>query len=845
MTLPTFPLPNTCIAAQPPFVRISGIYPHLAMWNHREKADDGDNGRWFQQPECGIGTVAPWAGKLWCITYTSHALHEGHDKLFAISPDKRIEIHPASIGGTHACRLIHTASNQLFIGCYAIDAAGNVRVIDRHKLPGRLTAIATHLTDPAHKIYYYTQECSLYEVDVQTLEPTLLFLKPLPGWHAKGAYTAQGRLVVAHNGEEPAPSPHWQVSYPDTQETVRHVEQFLHTPITYGPEDWGVLGEFDGTSWRVISRRQHNDVMGPGGDGLRSSDNPDEPIWAQGWDQRSLLLHVCHAGQWSCFRLPKGSYTYDGYNGSYTEWPRFRAIGADAEGTAKRWLMCMHGTFFEWSPTFRPGAAGGVRPLCTYQRYIPDFGRWGDDLVLAGQDASRIGAPWAVPGHAHSNLQFIKPEELETWGPRSGFGGVWRDTPTVAGGSSDPFLVAGYDTACLHLAHNLRDKSVVFTLEADADGSGTWTEFARVEVPSVAPGAATAYSDHRFAPAAVPATWIRVRCGATATVTAYLHLHSPRAAVAGEEQLFAGLAPTDSTAAMSGGLLHVSAHNHNLCVLAREADECGAYGPETYLEVDETLAFHRESLPAYEAEIRSAAALQPRVNEDAASLLTIGADGRRFRLPRSPVAHARTLPWTPRDVREVLQERSLANLGGTFYEIPRFGVCDPNELRNLPDYARMRPIASHSAEIIDFTIWRGLLVLSGVRGDAVTDGHIFRDGGLGLWFGAFDDLWKLGAPKGVGGPWLDTPVSAEVPSDAYLMTGFDRKVLNLSHRSGRAATFRLEIDVTGDGTFHPYATLTVPAKETVEFAFPPGYHAHWLRLVPTRSTVASAQLTYM
>ena len=34
---------------------ISGVYPHLAMYN-----DEG---------ECGTGAVVPWAGDLWVITY--------------------------------------------------------------------------------------------------------------------------------------------------------------------------------------------------------------------------------------------------------------------------------------------------------------------------------------------------------------------------------------------------------------------------------------------------------------------------------------------------------------------------------------------------------------------------------------------------------------------------------------------------------------------------------------------------------------------------------------------------------------------------------------------------------
>jgi len=154
----------------------------------------------------------------------------------------------------------------------------------------------------------------------------------------------------------------------------------------------------------------------------------------------------------------------------------------------------------------------------------------------------------------------------------------------------------------------------------------------------------------------------------------------------------------------------------------------------------------------------------------------------------------------------------------------------------------MRPIASHGHVITDFTIWRGLLVLSGVRADAAPDGHVFGGPDAKLWFGAIDDLWRLGPPRGLGGPWLDTPVAAGIPSDPCLLTGFARNELRLSHRSRGVVRIRIEIDVTADGVFHPYRTLTVECGETLTWVFPDGWMAHWLRLVPETATVATARL---
>ena len=68
-------------------------------------------------------------------------------------------------------------------------------------MPIRVTAIARHLKDPANMVYYVDMEGSIWEANVHTLAVKRLFKKPVPGWHGKGGYTSQGRLVVSNNGE--------------------------------------------------------------------------------------------------------------------------------------------------------------------------------------------------------------------------------------------------------------------------------------------------------------------------------------------------------------------------------------------------------------------------------------------------------------------------------------------------------------------------------------------------------------------------------------------------------------------------------------------------------------------
>ena len=151
---------------------VSGIYPHLAMFNRED--------------ECGTGAVVPWADRLWVVTYAPHKPLGSSDKLYEITPSLEQIIRPESIGGTPANRMIHRESQQLFIGPYAIGADRSVRVIAYTNMFGRPTGNARHLTDPASKIYYASMEEGIYEVDVRTLAVTELWadehLNPNSGW---------------------------------------------------------------------------------------------------------------------------------------------------------------------------------------------------------------------------------------------------------------------------------------------------------------------------------------------------------------------------------------------------------------------------------------------------------------------------------------------------------------------------------------------------------------------------------------------------------------------------------------------------------------------------------------
>ncbi|WP_327640610.1 hypothetical protein OHB24_20140 [Kribbella sp. NBC_00482] len=208
-----------------------------------------------------------------------------------------------------------------------------------------------------------------------------------------------------------------------------------------------------------------------------------------------------------------------------------------------------------------------------------------------------------------------------------------------------------------------------------------------------------------------------------------------------------------------------------------------------------------------------------------------------YRLPKSTHTqdHAFTTEW-PR-IREVESERLLMDASGMFYELP--SLTYGNAVWGI------RPISSHLRIVGDFCSWNGLLVLAGDQTTPIHDANpVAGQPQANLWFGKTDDLWSWGKPQGWGGPWWETAVEADVPSDPYLMTGFEHKCLHLTHDADTAVDFHLEVDFMGTGTFRRLRTIPVGPKGYEAFTFPTGFSAHWIRIVPSASCEATAQLVY-
>lgn len=209
----------------------------------------------------------------------------------------------------------------------------------------------------------------------------------------------------------------------------------------------------------------------------------------------------------------------------------------------------------------------------------------------------------------------------------------------------------------------------------------------------------------------------------------------------------------------------------------------------------------------------------------------------RYRLPKASHTfdHMWQTEW-PR-IRETEHERFLMDCHGMFYELSPWAYG--NQIWGI------RPISTHLWVMGDFCSYRGMLVLGNDSASPHGGANpLAGEPQSNLWFGKTDDLWQFGKPAGWGGPWWQSAVQADIPSDPYLMTGFDKKVLHLTHESSATVTFTVEVDFLGSGVWKKYDTFMVEPDGYLHHEFPDGFSAHWMRIKADCACVATAHCIY-
>lgn len=794
----------------------SGIYPHLAMYNN--------------EGEAGTGAVVPWKNKLYVVTYGPHLPLGSSDKLYIISNKKEVTIYDQSVGGTPANRMIHRESDQMFIGPYIVDAKENISVISPLEMPGRLTGMARHLFYPEDKVYYATMEEGFYEYDLHTKKITELYtdvnlksktyFSKLPeakkqekqkfadllGVHGKGVYSGQGVLVYSNNGEPGGDQEKYDIPS-------------------------GSLSEWDGKDWKLVRRNQFVEVTGPGG--IYGNLEPEDPIWTTGWDHKSLLLGVRnHNKGWRFYRLPKASRSYDGAHGWNTEWPRIRDI-KDRSGD---YLMTMHGMFWRFPKTFNVTNTKGIRPRSAYLKIIGDFARWNNQIVFGCDDSAqkeflnkrKIKGNLQGAGQSHSNLWFVEDQHLDRLGSVSAEGAVWINEEVKDNLISEPFLFSGWEGRNIWLK-NHNNFPMEFEIQVDAQGNDEWAVYKKI---SVQPSS----SLYESVAADIDAEWVRVKVPKAGIYSVLFSFHAERQAT-DDPALFSYIATGKDPGYLGGYLYSLGDNQRKLGVLAGRIDH-GHFKTTDYYELDGDMKLkksdHVENRHKIEENFQIPKDL---VTIDENSVLVVDDKGRRWRFPKGDAKFDKlTFSGLTRLAREVVTERDLLNLHGTFYELPA---------ENADGFAKVRPIASHNFAIHDFASYRGLLILSGINPSGRQE-HIIRseDGKAAVWVGTIDDLWKLGKLTGKGGPWSDTAVQADLPSDPYLFGFYQKRSLTMSHDSDETIQFTLQLDPSGNGEWVDYKQFDVSPTQKLRYTFPEHMEARWIRFVANRSCRATTDLIY-
>ncbi len=790
-TLQSYLIDNCVLKNMKPiaFSVFSGIYPHLAMTN--------------SDSECGVGAVVPWQGDLWYVTYSAHYPNGSDDKLYQLDTALNVIARSESVGGTPANRMIHSESNQLIIGSHLIDATKNVRSILPATMPGRMTANARHLTDPHNRVYFVTMEEGIYDVDVNTLNIKTLhgdvntsgITSIVPGQHTKGAYTGQNRLMIANNGVG------------------------------------GVLAEWKGmvdgdpnvpASWTLVDVNKHAEITSKGG--IYGATSQNDPVWSLGWDKRSVLLNVCdNGGVWKRFRLPKASYTHDADHGWYTEWPRIRDIGYNNGN----YLMNMHGLMYQFPANFSHANTGGIKPFSTFLKMIVDYAEWNNKIVLGCNDATKFSN--GLCPRDQSNLIFTTREELADFGGKPyGFGSVLLNDSIEANVASEAMLINGYENRMIHFKQKT-GKDVVFKLETDISGNNNWTELTQITIP------AAGYA-YYILPSKLDAQWIRILSDSkikSASATFYLS----NGYCASKPEFASSFPGPSANKSLSSGVIRPMAESDMKLQFAADIVDEQGITSKAYYEIDGFLNFVNVTNATAENNLRTTYFPTKDFTVDNASVI-MTSGGSQYRLPMGDEAFNNPLvSGYARGIREVVTERSLMNIHGTFYELPR---------DDAGGFLKIRPITTHNKQIFDFCSWRGMLVLSGNFNSAENAANYRKsvDGKAGLWFGNVDDLFKMGTPRGIGSTWKETAVTANSPSLPYLMQGYNDKKVELSHNLSETVNFTLEVDFLAEGTFEKAFTIAVKAGEKVTFNFPTGFNAQWIRTVADKNCVATATFYY-
>ncbi len=181
----------------------------------------------------------------------------------------------------------------------------------------------------------------------------------------------------------------------------------------------GALGQWFGEGdWQLVRRNQFTEVTGPGG--IHGSSNPDtDPIWAMGWDARSLILALLENKTVALLSPAQGQP-------QLRRGPRLEhRVAAHPRDRRKRPAGHHARHLLAFPAGFSLQNSAGIAPRSNYLKVVGDFCRWNDRMVLGCDDSAKseflntrpFKAKHASPKQSNSNLWFIDPGRLDRTRP--------------------------------------------------------------------------------------------------------------------------------------------------------------------------------------------------------------------------------------------------------------------------------------------------------------------------------------------------------------------------------------------------------------------------------------------
>ena len=192
-------------------------------------------------------------------------------------------------------------------------------------------------------------------------------------------------------------------------------------------------------------------------------------------------------------------------------------------------------------------------------------------------------------------------------------------------------------------------------------------------------------------------------------------------------------------------------------------------------------------------------------------------------------AHGWNTEW-PR-IREIGEKDFLATMHGTFWRFPATFSTNNS--------AGVAPRSNYLKVIGDFCKWNDKIVFGcddsaaseflNIRSFKAKHGAA-KQSNSNLWFVDSEQLDTFGPIIGRGSVWLRDKVAANTPSDPYLFSGYDHRMLTINHASDSAVNFTLEVDLAGNGEWTELRQISVAAKGTSKHYFTAEEQGTWIRL---------------